>query len=87
MLSPFERQLRVAHSKEVLELFQNPEEDFLRRIVTGDEVWLCHYDLSLSNRADSGSTSILRGRSGSVGTPIGKDLGDDFLRCRRYTFD
>ncbi|KFD50663.1 hypothetical protein M513_08470 [Trichuris suis] len=44
MLSPFERQLRVAHSKEVLELFQNPEEDFLRRIVTGDEVWLCHYD-------------------------------------------
>ncbi|KFD49256.1 hypothetical protein M513_09808 [Trichuris suis] len=43
-LSPFERQLRVAHSKEVLELFENSEEDFLRRIVTGDEVWLCHYD-------------------------------------------
>ncbi|KFD59075.1 hypothetical protein M513_00238 [Trichuris suis] len=43
-LSPFERQLRVAHSKEVLELFVNSEEDFLRRIVTGDEVWLCHYD-------------------------------------------
>ncbi|KFD73365.1 hypothetical protein M514_14705, partial [Trichuris suis] len=36
-LSPFERQLRVAHSKEVLELFENSEEDFLRRIVTGDE--------------------------------------------------
>ncbi|KFD56300.1 hypothetical protein M513_02755 [Trichuris suis] len=32
------------HSKEVLELFENSEEDFLRRIVTGDEVWLCHYD-------------------------------------------
>ncbi|KFD68770.1 hypothetical protein M514_02755, partial [Trichuris suis] len=45
-LSPFERQplRRVAHSKEVLELFENSEEDFLRRIVTGDEVWLCHYD-------------------------------------------
>ncbi|KFD68824.1 hypothetical protein M514_19065 [Trichuris suis] len=43
-LSPFERQLRVAHSKEVLELFENSEEDFLRRIVTGDEMWLCHYD-------------------------------------------
>ncbi|KFD52818.1 hypothetical protein M513_06309, partial [Trichuris suis] len=26
------------------ELFENSEEDFLRRIVTGDEVWLCHYD-------------------------------------------
>ncbi|KFD53536.1 hypothetical protein M513_05642 [Trichuris suis] len=25
-------------------LFENSEEDFLRRIVTGDEVWLCHYD-------------------------------------------
>ncbi|KFD46377.1 hypothetical protein M513_12748 [Trichuris suis] len=42
--SPFERQLRVAHWKEVLELFENSEEDFLRRIVTGDEMWLCHYD-------------------------------------------
>ncbi|KFD56277.1 hypothetical protein M513_02732 [Trichuris suis] len=43
-LFPFERQLHVAHWKEVLELFENSEEDFLRRIVTGDEVWLCHYD-------------------------------------------
>ncbi|KFD50419.1 hypothetical protein M513_08646, partial [Trichuris suis] len=42
--SPFERQLPFDHSKEVLELFENSEEDFLRRIVTGDEVWLCHYD-------------------------------------------
>uniref|UniRef100_A0A5S6Q5K0 HTH_48 domain-containing protein n=1 Tax=Trichuris muris TaxID=70415 RepID=A0A5S6Q5K0_TRIMR len=43
-LSPFERELRVAHSKEILELFKKSEDDFLRRIVTGDELWLSHYD-------------------------------------------
>ncbi|KFD62749.1 hypothetical protein M514_25029, partial [Trichuris suis] len=35
-LSPFERELRVAHSKEILELFEKSE-DFLGRVVTGDE--------------------------------------------------
>ncbi|KFD56762.1 hypothetical protein M513_02439 [Trichuris suis] len=43
-LSYSQRQLRVAHSKEVLELFKNSEEDFLQRMVTSDEMWLCHYD-------------------------------------------
>uniref|UniRef100_A0A5S6QFH1 HTH_48 domain-containing protein n=1 Tax=Trichuris muris TaxID=70415 RepID=A0A5S6QFH1_TRIMR len=43
-LSPFERELRVAHSKEILELLKKSEEDFLRRIVTGDELLLSHYD-------------------------------------------
>ncbi|KFD61064.1 hypothetical protein M514_07199 [Trichuris suis] len=43
-LSPFERELRVAHSKEILGLFEKSEEDVLGRIVTGDELWLSHYD-------------------------------------------
>uniref|UniRef100_A0A5S6QC44 HTH_48 domain-containing protein n=1 Tax=Trichuris muris TaxID=70415 RepID=A0A5S6QC44_TRIMR len=43
-LSPFERELRVAHSKEILELFKKSEEDFLGRIVAGDELWLSQYD-------------------------------------------
>ncbi|KFD50693.1 hypothetical protein M514_08500 [Trichuris suis] len=42
-LSPFERELRVAHSKEILELLEKSE-DFLGRVVTGDELWLSHHD-------------------------------------------
>uniref|UniRef100_A0A5S6Q2P9 Mos1 transposase HTH domain-containing protein n=1 Tax=Trichuris muris TaxID=70415 RepID=A0A5S6Q2P9_TRIMR len=42
--SPFERELRIAHSKEILEFFEKSEEYILGRIVTGDELWLSHYD-------------------------------------------
>ena len=44
MLSPFEKELRVAHCKEMLERFEESEEDFMGRIVTGDEVWIHDYD-------------------------------------------
>ncbi|KFD60466.1 hypothetical protein M514_27346 [Trichuris suis] len=37
-LSPFERELRVSHSKEILGLFEKSEEDFLGHIVAGDEL-------------------------------------------------
>ncbi|KFD48315.1 hypothetical protein M513_10807, partial [Trichuris suis] len=42
-LPPFERELRVPHSKEILESFEKSE-DFLGRVLTGDELWLSHYD-------------------------------------------
>ena len=43
-LKPVEKEIRVQHSKEILQLFEEGEDDFLARIVTGDEVWLHHYD-------------------------------------------
>ena len=35
---------QLASCKEILQLFQESEEDFLGRISKGDKVWLCHYD-------------------------------------------
>ena len=39
-LKPVEKEIRVQHSKEILQLFEEGEDDFLARIVTGDEVCL-----------------------------------------------
>ena len=43
-LTPFEKENRVAHCEEILQLFEEGEDNFLGRIVAGDEVWLRHYD-------------------------------------------
>ncbi|EYC37300.1 hypothetical protein Y032_0807g2447 [Ancylostoma ceylanicum] len=43
-LSAFEKKCRVEHSNEILRSFQNSGEEFLQRVVTGDELWIHHYD-------------------------------------------
>ena len=43
-LSAAEKELRVQHSNKIIQLFNKDEQDFLARVMTGDEVWLHHYD-------------------------------------------
>ncbi|EYB97676.1 hypothetical protein Y032_0138g2052 [Ancylostoma ceylanicum] len=43
-LSAFGKKCRVEHSNEILRWFRNSEEEFLQRVVTGDELWIHHYD-------------------------------------------
>lgn len=44
MLSTLQKSDRVETSRQNLALYNENSEDFLRRLVTGDETWLHHYD-------------------------------------------
>ena len=44
MLSDEMKAERVRISRELLEGFENEGEDFLKKIITGDETWVHHYD-------------------------------------------
>lgn len=43
-LSPLDKLKRVQCSTELLDQFNQDEEDFLRHLVTGDETWIHHWD-------------------------------------------
>lgn len=44
MLTPVQKHCRVQFSKENLELYETDPDNFLSRIVTGDETWVHHWD-------------------------------------------
>jgi len=44
MLSDEMKAERVRISRELLEHFEKEGEDFLKKIITGDETWVHHYD-------------------------------------------
>ncbi len=44
LLTQEQQQKRAESSLDLLQRYQNDTENFLRRIVTGDEVWVYHYD-------------------------------------------
>jgi len=44
MLSNEIKAERVCISRELLEYFEKEGEDFLKKIITGDETWVHHYD-------------------------------------------
>ena len=44
MLSDEMKAERFCISRELLERFENEGEDFLKKIITGDETWVHHYD-------------------------------------------
>ena len=44
------RQQRVESSQEIIEVFNANQEDFHTRLVTGDEIWIHHWDPNLSKK-------------------------------------
>jgi len=44
MLSDEMKADKVRISRELLERFEKEDEDFLKKIITGDETWAHHYD-------------------------------------------
>ena len=44
MLSDEMKAEGVRISQELLECFEKEDEDFLKKIITGDETWVHHYD-------------------------------------------
>lgn len=44
MLTPFDKQRRVESSQQLLNACEGQEEDFINKIVTGDETWIHHFD-------------------------------------------